>query len=260
MGMKKILVGSFGKQSLPLYARVEKEIRNKIINGQYEPGEKLPTEDELIKIYGVSKITIRKALSELEADKLIVRNQGRGTFIAGKIPTKEYQLITGDVEGILNSLEGFAVKVLKAKNYRVGETRFAKSVRDFFNINNTDHIGTIEILRTRKKQPVFYFENMLSSDLSKLLLKKDLLKRPLLIILKQKMGMSIGKGELTFEAIPADTIIAKTLKCQPSDPIILFQVFYWLSSGEPLLMINVYMKAENMKYRMNIDVTTIQKI
>jgi len=255
MALKKIPVGSIGKRSLPLYARVEKELRNKIINGQYEPGEKLPTEDELIQIYDVSKITIRKALSELEAGKLIVRNQGKGTFIAEKIPTKEYKLITGDVQGILSSLKGLEVNVLKIENYRVGETKLAKCVRKFLNIKNADHIGMVKVLRSRKKQPVFYFENILSSDLSKLLLKKDLLKRPLLIILKQKMDLSVGKGELTFEAIPADTTIAKILKCQPGDPIILFQIFYWMSSGEPLLMINGYMKAENLKYKMNLDVT-----
>jgi len=46
---------------IPLYSRVESLLRNKILSGEYEQGEKLPTEDELVQCFGVSKVTVRSA-------------------------------------------------------------------------------------------------------------------------------------------------------------------------------------------------------
>ena len=79
------------KDLIPLYSRVSSIIQNKILSGQYEPRDKLPTEDELVEYFGVSKITVRNALALLEADGLIFRTRGKGTFVAPVIPeTKQY--------------------------------------------------------------------------------------------------------------------------------------------------------------------------
>jgi GntR family transcriptional regulator len=75
------------KDTIPLYSRVLSIIHNKIISGQYEPEEKLPTEDELVRDFQVSKITVRNALALLEADGLIHRIRGKGTYVAKVIPT-----------------------------------------------------------------------------------------------------------------------------------------------------------------------------
>ena len=56
---------------ISLYGQVEFTLRNKILSGQYEFGEKLPSENELVERFGVSKITVRHALARLEADRLI---------------------------------------------------------------------------------------------------------------------------------------------------------------------------------------------
>jgi len=81
--------GTNKKTSIPLYVRIESLIRNRILNGQLEPGEKLPTEGDLINQFGVSQITIRKALSNLEQEGLIVRNRAKGTFVSEEIALKK---------------------------------------------------------------------------------------------------------------------------------------------------------------------------
>jgi len=57
--------GMHNTKVIPLYSRVESVIRNKILNGQLESGKKLPSEQELAAQFGISKITIRTALSHL---------------------------------------------------------------------------------------------------------------------------------------------------------------------------------------------------
>lgn len=68
---------------IPLYHQLKTAIRREIEAGRWEPGQKLPTENELIARYRVSKITVRQALRELADLGYIRREQGRGTFVQG---------------------------------------------------------------------------------------------------------------------------------------------------------------------------------
>lgn len=66
----------------PLYAQIQSLITGRIADGAWKPGDLLPTEHELAAEYGVSQGTVRKALIALEGEKLIVRRQGVGTYVA----------------------------------------------------------------------------------------------------------------------------------------------------------------------------------
>jgi GntR family transcriptional regulator len=79
---KPALEGMEGLASEPNYKRIVRLIEAKIQSGEYPPGHRLPPERELCEIYGVSRITARQALAELAQRKLVVRNQGQGTFVA----------------------------------------------------------------------------------------------------------------------------------------------------------------------------------
>lgn len=65
---------------LPRYYQVYLTVRDWIYNGNYSRGAQLPTETELCDTFGVSRITVRKAVDLLSDDKLILREQGRGTL------------------------------------------------------------------------------------------------------------------------------------------------------------------------------------
>ena len=66
----------------PLYAQVKALMMQRLIAGQWRPGEMLPSEFQLADDFGVSQGTVRKALDELAAENVVVRRQGRGTFVA----------------------------------------------------------------------------------------------------------------------------------------------------------------------------------
>jgi Transcriptional regulators len=66
---------------ISLYYQLKEELMKKIISKQWPPGEKIPSEKELCSLYGVSRITVRKALDELERSGHLVRRQGKGTFV-----------------------------------------------------------------------------------------------------------------------------------------------------------------------------------
>ena len=68
-------------ERLPLYQRLREEMLAKISAGEWTPGAPIPTEAELTRHYGVAIGTVRKAVDTLVNEGLLLRSQGRGTFL-----------------------------------------------------------------------------------------------------------------------------------------------------------------------------------
>ncbi len=76
---------SSGPRFAPLYRQIKELITRRLQLGDWKPGEPIPSESELAGRYGVSQGTVRKAIDELSAERLLVRRQGRGTFVASHL-------------------------------------------------------------------------------------------------------------------------------------------------------------------------------
>ncbi len=72
---------------LPKYRQLLQLLRTRILAGKLPPGARLPTEDELMRTYGVARGTVRRALEQLEAEGLIVTTQGRGSCVSTRHPS-----------------------------------------------------------------------------------------------------------------------------------------------------------------------------
>ena len=83
MEQNPILEASLSEDDrLPLYLQLSSLIRRCISSGLLKPGDLLPSEAELCTRFGISRSTVRQALGELEEQGLILRRQGRGSFVA----------------------------------------------------------------------------------------------------------------------------------------------------------------------------------
>src|SRR5712692_298719 len=107
----------FVSRRIPLYYQLENLLREKIMSGSFATGDRLPTESDLIHQYGVSRITVRQALTALAEEGLIERRQGRGTFVAER-KTKgrsfEGQIhLTGSLDEIIAMGLATPVKVIE---------------------------------------------------------------------------------------------------------------------------------------------------
>lgn len=69
---------------LALYFQLKESIIANILNNTWPPDSKIPSENELCSMYGVSRVTVRRALDELVQDGYIVKLQGKGTFVKRK--------------------------------------------------------------------------------------------------------------------------------------------------------------------------------
>ncbi len=81
-----------------LYSRVETVLASEIADGDLKVGEQLPTEDNLIERFGVSRITVRRAIQNLVSRSLVEIRRGKGTFVATPKITQELRELSGFVE------------------------------------------------------------------------------------------------------------------------------------------------------------------
>lgn len=81
---------------LPLYYQVYSSFKERIDNGEFQPGDALPPERTLVHDYGVSRITIVKAMDLLEKEMIVERQQGRGTFVREPI-SEETTILPGSI-------------------------------------------------------------------------------------------------------------------------------------------------------------------
>ena len=86
---------------LPKYYLVKKSIVEKIENEEFQPGEPIPSERELMEDYQVSRITIRKAIEELVAEGYLYKVQGKGTYVKTDEGSNNLFAITSCTEDVI---------------------------------------------------------------------------------------------------------------------------------------------------------------
>ncbi|MBW1709188.1 MAG: GntR family transcriptional regulator [Deltaproteobacteria bacterium] len=103
------------KGPIPLYHQLERIVRKRILSGKISPSEALPTDYQLCKEFGVSRITVRQALKILEDDGLIMREQGRGTFVTDQRPDKFFYEMSGSLEKSFGFREAYKIELTSKK-------------------------------------------------------------------------------------------------------------------------------------------------
>lgn len=97
---------------LTLRARLRETLRQQIVGGHWKTDDRLPSENELMHSTGMSRITVRQALADLAADGLIVRVQGKGSFVAPAPVRQELSRLQGLSEALAHQGRSVHTRVL----------------------------------------------------------------------------------------------------------------------------------------------------
>lgn len=139
---------------IPIYLKISNILKEEILNGVYQVGELLPTENELEKKYVTSRTTIRNALGLLEREGLVVRRQGKGTVV----------METKTIEN-MNYITSFA-ETLKEKNIKIETGSLnvelinpPQKVASLLNLKKGEKIYHVQRLRIADGIPIAYMNN-----------------------------------------------------------------------------------------------------
>ena len=238
------------KKSIPLYLQLEQIIKSKILIGEFTPGDQIPTEKDLCETYEISSITARQAILNLVNEGMLVRRQGKGTFVTEGLKNIENLKtlhLNGNLENIIPvGLKGKVVKVLDITTIKTPKT-VAES------LGLVDGAEVIRIRRTRsdKNTPVSYIKNYLPLEVGDRIKKEDLRQHPMLHVLGKKLGISLKGGNQYIGAIVADYEVASALEVNISSPILYLETLLYEKKNRPIDYVQTFYRPDH--FRINVE-------
>lgn len=201
---------------MPLYRVVKRALLRAIESGELAPGAALPSETPLAAAFGVSVGTLRQAVGELVAEHILVRRQGRGTFVATHDTTR-FLFQFFHVERSDGLREAPQIELLSFERGRLDDEAAATA------------------LGLRPGEPVFHFENRLSlqgrpvvhdhitlpAALFKGLNERRLRERPSTIyqLYQSEFAITVVRAEERSRAVAAERAVARVLGIAPGTPV-----------------------------------------
>jgi GntR family transcriptional regulator len=200
-----------------LYARIEETIAAEITQGEYRPGDQLPTEDELLQRFQVSRITVRRAIQNLVSRGLLEIRRGLGTFIRSPRIEAELTKLTGFVED-MNAAGRKATARVISQGVVAASARAAERLQ----LANGTKVMQIKRVRLAGGIPISFDETYLPLPLGKQIVRNDLRLHPIFSLLEEEYGVPLVEADYELEAVIATKSVADALQVRVGSPI--FQI------------------------------------
>ncbi|HEY64554.1 MAG TPA: GntR family transcriptional regulator [Caldilineae bacterium] len=224
---------------LPLYYQLMQELRSRIEQGEWKPGDLFPSERELCQAYGVSRMTVRQALAELVNEGLLRRDQGRGTFVAKPKIRKRLSRLTSFTEEMRSRGKQAGARVL-----RLEMVPARPRIADFLEIDAERPIALIERLRLADGEPIGIECSYLSFKGCEAVLREDL-TRSLYEILSKRFGVIPTRAQEEIEVGTCNPREAQILGIQPGDPVMLIRRRTLDQNGRPFEFVESVYRGDN---------------
>jgi GntR family transcriptional regulator len=230
-----------------LYLQLYEILRKKIESGEWVVGSQIPTEDELCKLFNVSRATVRTAVLELVRQGYLKRQQGKGTFIFRNMVSEGLTMLTNFRELLFEEDLVLTTKVLARTVMMPIDDMDMR-----LDIQKDKHIIYIKRLRLIENEPALLQETYIPYHVCPLLLEDDIDNNSLFDLFEKKYGIKITKVKNFMEITHLSQDEARlTGLAEGSPAILLTQYFY---SGETLVMYTRSIKrTDRFKFLMELE-------
>ena len=237
------------KSHTPYYLQLKDLLQQRIGQGEWRPGDLIPSEADLCKSFGVSRTVVRQALQDLTYQGLIVRQKGKGTFVAQPKITSR---------GLVHSLEGFyqdmAERGVRLVNQVLEQTLVPADSDVAANLGIERLAPVVKLVRLRfvEGEPIVLVTSFLPYERCRQLIQADLQKRSLYAFLDEECGLKIGRGSRSIEAISAGEPEAKLLKLKVGAPLIRLKSVSYTSDGAALEYFDALFRGDRSRFEVEI--------
>jgi GntR family transcriptional regulator len=227
------------RSKLPLYHQLHEILRDSIVRGEWQPGDVIPPEPELIERYQVSRTTVRQVLDMLVNEGLIYRQQGRGTFVAH--PTVEQTLVriisfTDDMRqrGFEPSTEVLSSELVPARWDIAGELE----------IESGEELARLERLRLADGEPMSIEESFLVHRYCPGVLESDYASNPLREALERDYNIRWVRARQVIRAIGAPRRVAQLLSIPLKGAVLLIERVSYSQENIPVEFLRIYYRGD----------------
>ncbi len=219
-------------------------LREQIARGTLVAGAMLPSEDVLCEQYGVSKITIRRAIADLRAQGLLTSRQGRGTSVASSLPEQAAP------QGLLESLSRTAQET-EAVILGVGLGTPPPTIARQLGLTPEQPAIYADRLRLRIGTPVMVTKSWVPEEIGKGITAEELSKRALFDLLMAR-GVRFGRVVQEITAVIASPRYADHLVTEVGSPLVRLSRLLFDQNGTPVQHLTVHLRPDRSRIMMDI--------
>ena len=213
----------------PLYKQLKEVLLKAIYNQELHHFQKIPSEAQLASTYNISRITVRNAIAELVDEGVLIRKQGKGTFVSGATLERDFHTIVGYSESMKQ--QGFKPsRVILEKRVIDNDP---DQVKNALNLEEKDQLIHIRRLLLADDEPLI-FENSYYPMRYSFLLEKDLAETSTYQLLREKMGITPYKALRTIGIAYADALKAELLHVKENFPLLIVHEHVFEKNETPI--------------------------
>jgi GntR family transcriptional regulator len=226
-----------------LYAQVESVLASEISGRSLKSGDQLPTEDDLMARFGVSRITVRRAIQNLVSRGLVEIHRGRGTFVAAPKITQELTELSGFVED-MRALGRKATARLIDKKIVTADETVARQLA----LTKGARVVRIERVRLGDGVPISFDETYLPLEIGKKVITNNLAVEPIFSLLERKYNIPLVEAEYKLEALAAEVAVAKALRIEQGSPIFQIERTSYSIGARPVDYEKLYYRGDLIRF------------
>ncbi len=245
VSLKKVI---FKNRQVPLHYQIADYLLMMLDGGSLTRGERLPPEEELKEIFGVSRMTVRHATDHLVGRGLLVRKQGRGTYWTEKAASVGRGKLSGINREIFKITEKTEVKVISKHTDAAPE-----EVSKFLRIPAESEVIVFERLRSMRGEPISYTVNYLPVATGELVEKSHLETMTMMETLEKVLKIDLGVVEHVVEITRAGADAARHLRLSVLDPVLTVKTSIFDTSSSPVEIVWTHFVENKYKFRVVLD-------
>jgi GntR family transcriptional regulator len=234
----------------PLYTRIQEYIAEMILSGKLKPESRLQSEREFSEDLGVSRMTVRKALTELVNEGLLERKHGSGTYVAKPKITYESVEMVNYVQAM--QLRNIATSTqLLEFNAMVASRRLSEILL----IEIGAPIYHVVLLRFANRVPVILERGYFPSSCYPNLEDWDLEKTSTIDLLTSVYGICLGRISQSFEAVAATDLVAQQLRIDEGMPLLMLsRLIVSRDSEKPVLFSQDFLRSDYARIHTDLNI------
>ena len=234
-------------QALPLYHQVAGVLRQRIEDGIYPVGGKLLSEDELATEFEVSRATIRQAVGELVMEGLVVRRQGRGTYVQERDTSVLQQRFRGSLGDLLNESSRATARNVDVTH----DVQLPLQIAAALQLERP--LGTT-VKRTRMMdgQPFALTITYLPPDLGKMITPARLREKAPIQLLMDS-GITLSSATQSIRAQLADLDVCSQIDVDLGSAVLFVERIVHDTAGRPVQYVRSWYRGDRYEYAVTLD-------
>lgn len=227
-----------------LYQQLREILIESIESGKWTPDTKIPSENELAAMYGMSRMSVRNVIIDMVKEGWLYRVQGKGTYVSEKIIA-----ISPYYVGIREQLESMGYQVTTEIKY-AGVEPCASSVAKKLGMTEGMPVYKITRVRMVKGSPISIHISYINTIYSNCLTKDLLEKEQLCVLLNQNFGLARKRVEETLESTAASEEEAEYLGVSKGYPLLLLKDTLYAEDDMPYEYTKVIFRGDRLKIKL----------